>query len=226
MKTSLLIASVVLLGLITSSANAGGVPIQYGWGSEIRTVGDVAKDSPLGLEMSGQRLSIAQTWDQFWLAAPMWCSGRKYVVHERANVITGETRIWELKVQSPDEIARLTSIPRSQLSFPWWSYVPSGWLIAAGLALAVRILAGASPKRRFDRLWKDERYRHAVAVLTTPIGSDGDDEEELTAAEVEAEAEANWNEALEYLSTQGISRRTAERRLQFLAGYLRSHPVG
>lgn len=226
MKTSLLLASLLFLGFIVSIAHAGNVAIQYGRGSEFRTVGDVAKDSPLEREMNGERLSIAQTWEQYWLAAPVWCWGRKYVLHDCTDVVTSETRIWELKVQSPDEIAKLTNIPRSQLSFPWWSYIPSGWLIAAGLALAVRILKGASPNKRYQKLWMDERYRKAVAILTTPIGSDGDSEEELTAADVEAETEANWNDALEYLTTQGISRRTAEKQLHFLAGYLNSHTVG
>lgn len=227
-KTAILAFSILSIAILQSSTTeARGIIIRYGWGAELNTIGDVGKDSLAGREMGDKRLSIAQKWDQLWLAVPLWCSGRKYVMHERVDAITDETLIWELKEQSPEMIAKITGIPQSQLPFPFYAYIPFGWLIIGGVSLFVRLISGRSPKKEFSRLMLDDRYKQALAILATPIAANTTATEhdlEVTDEDQKAEIQNHFVGAVNYLTSQGVSKSKAENNLEFLIGYVNSHP--
>jgi hypothetical protein len=228
LKASVLgIMMFIVASLHCSVAEARGIIIRFGWGSEIHTIGDVEKDSQIGQELGDKRLSVAQRWEQFWVAVPLWCSGRQYIMHEKVDYITDQTLVWDLKDQRPETIAKLTGIPESELAFPFYAYIPYGWLIIGGVGLFVRLISGRSPKKEFARLIRDDRYKHALDIVATPITSiseDTEDGNEVSDSEEKVEVHSRYATAVTYLTSQGISESKAESNLQFLIGYINSHP--
>ncbi|MFM8574088.1 MAG: hypothetical protein ACKOAU_21005 [Pirellula sp.] len=226
LKASVLgITMFIVASLQVSVAEAGDVTFFYGWGSEIHTIGDVEKDSLIGQEMGDKRLSVAHQWEQLWLAVPLWCSGRQFIIHEKVDYITDQTKVWVLKDQSPKAISKLTGVPESELAFPFYAYIPNGWLILGGIALIVRLISGRSPNKEFAKLIQDDRYKRALEIVMTPITSISEDTEpanEVSDVEEQVAVQNRYVAAVTYLTSQGISESNAERNLQFLIGYINS----
>lgn len=218
-------AAVVTAFTPTTEASGQGSPIRFGWGSEIRTVGAVDPASELGREMGETKASVAQTWEWFWLALPVWSCNREYIVHERVAKITDDTIFWELKSQSPEELSRISGVPESELKFPFYYFAPPGWIALAVLLGTAQLMSGPSPKKRFTKLTSDDDYVHAIHVLSdSGYAIDDDDADELTNAELETMARQRFDSAVAYLAAQGIAESKAKRNLEFLIGYLNSHP--
>lgn len=211
---------------VSSSDAAGpGIPIRFGWGSEIKTVGSVDPESEVGREMGETRVSVALVWDWLWLALPAWCSDRGYVLYEDVETVTEDTLYWELNDQSKKNVAEITGIPESDLAFPFYAYVPPGWIAVAVLLLVVNLFSGPSPGRRFAKLTGDREYIEALGMMLQPDQRGSDEEiHEDDLLQLEAEAQLRYETAVSYLVSQGVSESKAQRNLQFLIGYLESHP--
>ena len=175
--------------------------------------------------MAETRVSVALAWDWFWFALPVWCSNREYLLHEDVEIFTDDTLFWELKDQSREGVSRITGVPESDLTFPFYAYVPPGWLALAALVVIANLITGPSPKKRFAKLTTDDDYVRALELMVQQ-GNTADDEDvnDHNASETNAEAQLRFEKAVSYLVSQGISESKAQRNLQFLVGYLHSHP--
>lgn len=216
----------IVASLQCAISEAGEIFIRYGWGSEIHAIGDVKKDSQLGQEMGNNTLVVAQKWDQFWLAVPLWCSGRQFIVHEKVDFITAQTLVWKPEDQSPETISKITGILESELKFPFYAYFPYGWLIIGGVVVFVRLISGRPPNKEFARLIQDDRYKQVLDIMaksTNAIPVYTERENEMDDVDNEAEMQKRYLTAVNYLTSQGISNSKAERNLQFLIGYINSH---
>ncbi len=216
-----LFALTSFLATTTYAGGGQGIPIRFGWGYEIKTVGDVDPASELGRGVGEGRASIAISWDQFWLALPVWCSNREYLMHEKVDEVANDTELYLLKEQTTEGVARLSGLPLADLKFPFYAYLPTGWIILAATLAFVQLISGPSPKKRFSRLREDDDYMNALTQLILTNGdTDGAEEDD----DLDAVFQAKVDHAIEFLVRQGISRGKAERNLQFMIGYLNSHP--
>jgi hypothetical protein len=146
-------------------------------------------------------------------------------LHEDVETLTDDTLFWELKDQSKESVARITGVSESDLAFPFYAYIPPGWLALAALLLVVNLFSGPSPKKRFAKLTSHNDYVQALEMMVQPDEPDGnEDVGEYDIVQSEAEAQLRFENAVSYLVSQGISESKAQRNLQFLIGYLHSHP--
>jgi hypothetical protein len=218
------IAFSLIFSSTSEAAKGPGLPIRFGWGSEIKTVGSVDPDSEVGREMGDARVSVALAWNWLWLALPVWCSDREYVLHEDVETLADDTLFWELKDQSKESVARITGVSESDLTFPFYAYLPPGWLAFGALYLVASVISGPSPKKRFARLTSDEAYVESLKMLQPNEPCGDEDLHERDSVDVEEEARLLFATAISFLVSQGISESKAQRNLQFLIGYLNSNP--
>ena len=175
--------------------------------------------------MGDARVSVALVWDWFWIALPVWCSDREYVLHEDVDTLADDTIFWKLKDQSKESVAKITGLSESDLTFPWYAYIPPGWVALAAIVLIVNFVSGPSPKKRFAKLASDDDYIQSLMMMLHPDESYTDEDAgEQDIDQLEAAAQLRFDNAVAYLVSQGISESTAQRTLQFLVGYLHSHP--
>lgn len=213
-----------VLNVSASEADAG-TPIRFGWGSEIKTVASIDPDSEVGSEMGDTRVSVAMAWDWLWVVLPIWCSNREYVLHEDVKRLADDTLFWEMRDQTKTSVARITGVSENDLTFPFYAYIPPGWLALIALFVVGGLVSGPSPKKRFKKLTNDDDYVRSLDLMfQLSESSDAEESPDHDLAESETSWELRFDAAVSYLIAQGISKSNAQNNLLFLIDYLSNHP--
>lgn len=191
---------------------------KLGWQPNISELGPVSPSSEVGREFHDEQIAVGFAYDQYWIVSPLWNQGGKYVVFFKTD---DAADIWILKDQSVEGVARLTGIDPALLRIPFFYRVPAGWLILAGILGYVQLISGPGPGKRFARLWRDERYRVAIArLLDLDPGTFGEQFQTIQVPEEMPDFSARSNEVVQWLQGRGIGARQANRNLEFMMGYL------
>jgi hypothetical protein len=217
-----LIPAIVLVAL-SSPARAQRIPvsIQHGWETVITRLGPVAADSEVGRESPNDHLAVFFAYDQYWLIIPIWTRAQGFGSCEDFEYPQKPKEIWIFDNQNTAQIARAFGVPEDRLRRPFSYYVPQGWVLVGVIALLVKFMGGPGPHKRFIRLWRDPRYRRAIAKLLDQGGREFPEVfDQITLNQTPPDPAHKFDEVVTWLVEQGIGRRKAARELDFLVRYL------
>jgi hypothetical protein len=218
-----LVPAVVLVAALSSPARAQRIPVsfQFGWETVITRLGPVAADSEAGKESPNEHLAVIFAYDQYWLVIPIWTSAQGFGTCEDFEYPQKPKEILIFENQNAAEIAAAFGVPEDRLRRPFSYFVPQGWALVAVIALLVKFMGGPGPHKRFNRLWRDLRYRRAIAKLLDVDGREFPEVfEQITLNESPPDPAQKFDEVVTWLVEQGIGRRKALRELDFLMRYL------
>lgn len=214
---------VIWLVVMAPSAQAQRIPvtIKVGWETVVNRLATVPADSEVGRRFPDDPMVICFAYDHLSFVIPIWTSRQGFAICKEFEGSGSPDRYWILKDQNTGNIASTFGVPEDRLRAPFLYYVPVGWFVLAGIALFVRLSSGPSPRKRFETLWVDPRYRTAVARL---LNLEGQELPVVFDAIVldgsPPDITANIDESVAWLEQEGIGRRKAIRDLDFLVRYL------
>lgn len=213
--------TILIVGM-TPPARAQRAPvvISSGWETSIHALAPVSSDSELGREFPGGRLVVGFSYDQYWFIVPIWNSRGSFVICKEFKDDEKPNEFWVLKEQDVGKISPMLGVPGDRLKKPLFYYVPPSWFLIAAIVVAVGLMSGPGPDKRFRRLWTDPRYRTAVAGLLDLETAIPTDFEVIVLAGPIPDPSAKIDEVVDWLGQQGISRRKGTRNLNFMIEYL------
>jgi hypothetical protein len=205
------------------------VPIRFscGWGSSVESLVAVSPESELAREFPDKSVSIAYKWDEFWLGFPFWVTGHEYLLavsENRADL----NEYFVLDVQDPDKLAELASVSAETLRPPLFSRVPFGYVFAGAACVVVWLISGPSPRKRFERLMQDDRYRDALQMFEdrrTAILETAGVDNSASGTISNEQADSVYAEVIASLVQNGIGPDAANRNVEFMLRFLADNAV-
>ncbi|MCP3980093.1 MAG: hypothetical protein GY716_12375 [bacterium] len=207
---SALVAAVATFALCSSPADARRGIALITHGQAIAEIGPVVESQRQYVrEATGADAAVGYIYESFgvfWL--DLWTWDGRYCLTD------GDT-YWELdETQAASLLGSGAAGPRPPLRYSW----PPGLVVALALALGFgghRALQ-ASREGKIRRLFEDPRYRRALEIMAERRQRSHDALDSDTTRSVIAELD----EAVSYLSSQGIARGEAEANLQVMVDRL------
>ncbi|MFO0849360.1 MAG: hypothetical protein U0871_12520 [Gemmataceae bacterium] len=204
------------------------IRVTVGWETRLVELAPISPDSPARAGGVPENARVYFAYDQLLVVAPFWTTDGRYVAHLPTDAADDlRAGLYEFTEQDPARLAKLVGAPEASLGRPFPYFVPSGWLVAAGLAAAVALLGRkrTGPHERFRALWADPRYRAGAAVAFGAAGEPPAESQGILLAQPPADLDAGLSAGADHLADLGVPRRAARRELEFLVHYMAHHQL-